>query len=26
LRDWITQGFMDLGLFHEGHLILRLSW
>lgn len=26
MRDWITQGFMDLGYFNEGHLILRLDW
>ena len=25
-RDWITQGFMDLGPFEDGNLILRLDW
>lgn len=26
MRDWITQGFMDLGSFNEDQLILRLDW
>jgi hypothetical protein len=25
IRDWIIQGFIDLGLFDPGHLILRLD-
>lgn len=25
MRDWITQGFIDLGLFEQRHLILRLD-